>query len=90
MHYYIHVPYTFTLPSLNPIAVKSTWYRIGIDFIGPLSPAADDGSTFILIVSDYFSKWVEAVPTPDKSAATVSTTLFKVWYIVIDLLKNYI
>ena len=34
---------------------------IGIDFIGPLSPEADDGSRYILTLNDYFTKWVEAV-----------------------------
>ena len=51
---------------------------IGIDFVGPISPTAFDGSRFILTISDYFTKWVEALPTPDKSASSVATTLFKV------------
>ena len=51
---------------------------IGIDFIGPLSPEADDGSRYILTLSDYFTKWVEAVPTADKTASGVAASLFKV------------
>ena len=51
---------------------------IGIDFIGPLSPEADDGSHYILTLSDYFTKWVEAVPTADKTASGVAASLFKV------------
>lgn len=73
---------TTGIPSLNPIAVKCPWYQIGIDFIGPLSPVADDGSRYILTICDYFSKWVEAVPTPDKAAASVATALFKVYAMV--------
>ena len=65
-------------PSLNPVSVKTTWYQIGIDFVGPFSPVAEDGSKYILTISDYFSKWVEAVPTADKSASTVASVLFKV------------
>lgn len=65
-------------PQLHPIAVKEPWYMIGIDFIGPVSPTSNDGSRFILTVSDYFTKWVEALPTPDKSAYSVASTLFKV------------
>jgi len=42
---------------------------------------ADDGSRCILTVSDYFTKWVEAVPTTDKSASTVADVLFKVLYV---------
>ena len=72
-------------PELHLIPVKSPWYQIGIDFIGPLCPEADDGSHYILTISDYFTKWVEAIPTFDKSASSVATVLFKVcilnaWY----------
>ncbi len=65
-------------PELHPIGVKSPWFQIGIDYIGPISPPASDGSRFILTVSDYFSKWVEAIPTVDKEASTVAIQLYKV------------
>lgn len=65
-------------PQLNPIPVKSPWYMLGIDFVGPISPIASDGSQYILSVTDYFTKFVEAVPTTDKSAPTVAESLFKV------------
>ena len=46
-------------PQLQPIPVQAPWHMIGIDFVGPLSPVADDGSRYILtIISDYFTKWV--------------------------------
>ena len=51
---------------------------IGIDFIGTISPEADDGSCYILTLSDYFTKWVEAVPTADKTGGGVAASLFKV------------
>lgn len=69
---------TTDIPELHPIPVKSPWHQIGIDFIGPLTPTADDGNKFLLTVSDYFTKWVEAIPTKDKMASTVSNALFKV------------
>ncbi len=65
-------------PELHPIRVQFPWYMLGIDFVGPLSPTANDGSRYILTMSDYFTKWVEAIPTPDKSASSVATSLFKV------------
>ena len=65
-------------PQLHPVPVKSPWYHIGIDFIGPLTPVAQDGGQYILTILDYFTKWVEAVGTPDKLASTVTITLFKV------------
>eukprot|EP00731_Ephydatia_muelleri_P033592 Em0033g8a len=62
---------------LHPIPVKAPWYMVGIDFIGPLSPVAKDGSRYILTISDYFTKWVEVVPTVNKMASTVASSLFK-------------
>jgi hypothetical protein len=35
----------------------TTW---GIDVIGPVNPKASNGHRFILVVIDYFTKWVEA------------------------------
>jgi hypothetical protein len=32
----------------------------GIDVIGPINPKASNGHRFILVVIDYFTKWVEA------------------------------
>ena len=69
---------TTGVPQLHPVAVVSPWHHIGIDFIGPLHPTADDGSKFILTVSDYFSKYVEAIPTPDKCSSRVASLLYKV------------
>jgi hypothetical protein len=31
----------------------------GIDVIGPVNPKASNGHRFILIVIDYFTKWVD-------------------------------
>ena len=50
---------------LNPVPVKTPWQMIGIDFVGPVSPIAEDGSRFILTITDYFTKWSEAVATTD-------------------------
>ena len=40
------------------MAVRS----MGIDVIGPISPSSTKGHQFILAITDYFSKWVEAIP----------------------------
>ena len=78
-----------TAPELHPIPVKSPWFHIGIDFVGPISPVSVTGSRYILTISDYFSKWVEAVPTSTKCASAVASALFKV-YDLIYFLHMYI
>ena len=70
---------TSTTPELHPVPVK---YRIGIDFVGPITPTSSSGNRYILTVSDYFTKWAEAVALPSKHAQGVAETLFKVIKIV--------
>ena len=36
---------------LHPVPVVSPWYHIGIDFIGPFTPASQ-GCSYILTISD--------------------------------------
>ena len=61
---------------LHPVPVKSQWYHIGIDFVDPISPAADDGNIFTMS-GDYFTKRVNAVPTVDKFACTAAIVLLR-------------
>ena len=66
---------TTGVPELHPISVKAPWHMLGIDFIGLISSEAEDGSKYILTVSDYFTKWVKAFPTINNTV-TVSTAIF--------------
>ena len=56
----------------------SSWYHIGIDFVGPISLPSSSGSRYILTISDYFTKFVEAFAMESKHAEGVAATLFKV------------
>ena len=70
---------TVDAPELHPIPVHSPWFHLGIDFVGPVTQSAN-GNRFILTVSDYFTKWVEAVALPSKCASGIANSLFKVSY----------
>ena len=48
--------------------------RIAIDFLGPL-PRTEKGNEYILVASDYFTKWVECFALPDMRAETTADTL---------------
>ena len=75
---------TTITPELHPIPVKSPWFHIGIDFVGPIT-TSEMNNRYILTVSDYFSKWVEAVPLPTKCASGVANMLFKVIFSKINM-----
>ena len=47
---------------------------IATDLVGPL-PESDNGNQYILVVADYFTRWVEAFPLPNQEASTVATKL---------------
>jgi transposase InsO family protein len=45
--------------------------RVAMDFLGPL-PMTDKGNQYILVLSDYFTKWTESYALPDMLAETVA------------------
>jgi hypothetical protein len=66
-------------PELYPVPVKSPWYHLGMDFIGPISPTSASGNRYILTISDYFTKFSFAKALPTKEAAVVVNTLRQVF-----------
>jgi len=43
----------------------------GMDVMGPISPPTFKGHRFILAITDYFSKWAEAVLLKEVKASNV-------------------
>ena len=58
--------------------VGSPFERIAVDIAGPF-PVTEDGNKYIMVVSDYFSKWPEAYAIRNQEATTVATTLIDNW-----------
>ncbi|KYQ88949.1 polyprotein [Tieghemostelium lacteum] len=49
---------------------------IGIDYVGPIS-VESNGNRYMLVITDYFSKWVEAFATVNADAITTAHILVK-------------
>ncbi|CAC5381629.1 unnamed protein product [Mytilus coruscus] len=45
--------------------------RVALDILVPL-PITSSGKKFILVLTDYFSRWAEAYPIPNQEAETIS------------------
>ena len=50
--------------------------RIAIDVMGPL-PTTDRDNKYILVISDYFTKWTESYPMPNQEAETVANVVVR-------------
>ena len=48
--------------------------RVGLDILGPL-PESSLGNKYILVVSDCFTKWVEAYPILNQETVTIANVL---------------
>jgi hypothetical protein len=48
---------------MNTIVKSCPFRGWGLDFIGEIHPGSSKGHRFILVATDYFTKWIEAVPS---------------------------
>ena len=53
--------------------------RIAVDVLGPL-PLSDSGNKYLVIASDYFTKWPEAYPIPNQEAMTIAKCLVEEFF----------
>ena len=63
-----HVP---SIP-LNPVVKPWPFRGWAMDFIGQIYPASSKGHTFIIVATDYFTKWVEASAVKTITSAVVT------------------
>ena len=61
---------------MKQYSVGAPFECIALDIMGPL-PESQQGNRFILVISDYFTRWVEAFPIADQEACTVADVLVK-------------
>ena len=71
-------PTTHARGPLNPSKVGFPMERKALDIVGPL-PRTKQGNKYILVVGDYFTRWVEAYGLPNIEASTVAKVLVNEW-----------
>ena len=53
---------------------------VGMDLVGPL-PITERKNKYMLTITDYWTRWCEAVPIPDKESATVASAFMSTWVV---------
>ena len=64
--------------SKAPLGTISAGYPtqiIAVDLVGPL-PESENKNSYIMVVGDYYTQWMEAIPIPNQEAIAV----LKSWY----------
>ncbi|BHF71089.1 hypothetical protein SprV_0401414300 [Sparganum proliferum] len=63
---------------MQPMTTGFPGEGVGLDIIGPL-PISVRGYEYILVMVDYFTKWVEAVPLLRQDAVSVANAVNRSW-----------
>ena len=62
--------------SLHPLKVGQPFDRLGMDIVGPL-PVTRNGNKYIVVATEYLTKWPEARALPDAKAASVVSFFYE-------------
>ncbi|KAL1254817.1 hypothetical protein QQF64_012878 [Cirrhinus molitorella] len=63
---------------MGTVRVGGPMERIAVDLMGPMNET-ERFNRYILVVQDYFTKWVEAYPLPNDQAVTVAEVIVAEW-----------
>jgi hypothetical protein len=61
---------------LHPIKVGQPFDRIGMDIVGPL-PMTKKGNQYIVVTTEYLTKWPKARAIPNVKASSVVTFFYE-------------
>lgn len=61
---------------LHPIPVLTPFHQVGINIVGPL-PITPRSNRYIVVATDYMTKWPEARAIPFANAQEVSSFIFE-------------
>lgn len=60
---------------LKLVEVQAQFQQWGMDFIGEISPKSSTGYSWMLVATDHFTKWVEAIPKRNATSKVVNNFL---------------
>ena len=60
---------------LCPVTVNAPLELVAMDILGPLPEVSIAGNSYVLVIGDYFTKWMEVYPIPNQDAITVANKL---------------
>ena len=62
---------------LTSMPIGKPWQMIAVDILEV--PRSLNNNRYLLVVQDYFTKWVEAIPIPDQTASRITRELTKLF-----------
>lgn len=63
---------------LHPIKTSRPFQIVAADIVGPL-PMTPGGHSYILVLIDLFTKWVELAPLKDQTTASTTSAILNLW-----------
>ena len=62
---------------LTSVPIGKPWQMVAVDILEV--PRSPKNNRYVLILQDYFTKWVEAIPLPDQTASRITNELAKIF-----------
>ena len=64
---------------MGSLTAGNPYEVVALDFVGPMATPTKSGNLYLLVMVDYFTRYVEAVPLPDRRASTVAHAIMQEW-----------
>jgi len=75
--------------SLNPQVILEPFERWALDFIGSINPPSSQ-RVYILVCTDYMTKWVEAKALIRENEESVLTSLFEEIFVIFGVSRELV
>ena len=62
---------------MSSVPIGKPWEMVAVDVLQV--PISYQNNRYLLVVQDYFTKWVEAIPMPDQTAIRITNELIKLF-----------